>query len=557
MYNLINNYFLEIAFPDSDGNNKLSFTSITAHNKDEFEIIVSFVLDLLQLELQLFPVHVKSLNFPFIRLVITAFKCMGIPVKTSALAVISEYLKAFHNDDTIEVLTNVMEGLSQFYQTLNALISEVPSDEQFYVDQFVPQVVRFCNTIMLSREQLLRFKSPVELKIFVNVFTDVIYQELKFTRLESGLKSMITKLVCTFDFIMYRANYTADTIEAVNALTTRKGVGFDISEIFPILKYSIVLDLEKGKKCTVVENSYVWNMIHKELEVKSKESHNDKYEFVEQLEWIANTFTLTIDATELLTRRHQLRNLAEGKTCSSINFDFFANIQRTTSDIIQRVNEATGIIDDTVEILIELFISLLQAYTGMPGQQQNLTDTQKLFALSVIFLPFFPMLEKNDEFKVLKEFKNAIRRLPAHLLQYIRTCSTRRIAFLKLSTIKKIATLKMSKIGESGSWFLTTITRLVLHHEENQAIVKAFDEKFKDLIVSNGHISKQLIQPFRETKKMYAAYKDILCLEVKNFIVVKRATRHSMSFGYDVFCKVRHKDKLSLIQLDKSLTHKF
>jgi hypothetical protein len=410
---------------------------------------------------------------------------------------------------------------------------------------------------MVAREDHLDFKSDNEQKLFVSVMMDVIYQEFKFSKVERRASSIITKLVDTFDFVMFRSNFTKSTIMiGIKSLMLR--IGYDISEVFFILKYLIVLELEESNNFTknVTEISVNWRMIHDKFLAKVQEPDvTSKFKFFNFLEWITNTLNVALHTYDLFTHRHQLYHLSNDfcNKChdvpkfppanSSMEFqnwdyehirlDFFTDIYELSRSIIERVKEA-DLIDESVEILIELFTTLLQLSID---SEMPLTYDQKVFMLSVIFLPFLPMINVKPT-NSSKEFKEIQRVLSINLKQFIEKRDVNQLTNLKLKTINSIPYLMLSKIGNIGTWLGTTITRSILRQEE-PVIVERFAKKFKDILISNADAINQYLQAYRENVNSCVEFKWILCLQDKDVIVVKRTSppNYSKAQSYDIFCK--------------------
>lgn len=474
--------------------------------------------------------------------------------KTPALWLLEEYLSASDRKDSIQILTNVMEGLARHYQWLHISMAEMPSDQEFYMLRFVPSIVNFCNTLMLTCEGNLVFSSPIEQKIFVNVFTDVIYQEYKFVKLGTHVKSIITKLVSTFDFVMFQGKFSAETIkEGINSLMER--TEYDVSEVFPLLKYVIVLELETVNKYDfkVSEISKSWKMVLDKLAAKLQEPPQAcKYKCFYLIEWISNVLKMALQSFDLFTRHHQLHHLSntycnkcqeiqgpstdnsmkfDGWEYKHIQLDFFStDIKALAEGLINLVRTAN--ISESIDILMELFVSLLQL-----SNNTAFSGKQTLFMLSVIFLPFFPMIEANQAFSSKNEFKSAKESLPENLSQYIHSRNVEQLDAMKISTIEKIAFLKLSKTGHIGTWFAVTITQLMLIFEAKQSMVQVFAQKFKNILIANADIIEKFFLVYRQAPKPLLGYKWLLCLQEKNLIIIKSTDFSIKSLGYEVYCK--------------------
>lgn len=502
-------------------------------------------------------------NSTFAQTITDAFKCVGISGKASALSLLTQYFETTERSDSIAVLTSVMESLSGYYQNLHIMIDEVPTDREFYAKVFAPNTVKFCNSLMTARENHLDFKSSAQQKLFVSVMLDVIYQEFKFAKIEKRAGSMITKLVDTFDFVMFRSEiFTEDTImTGIKTLLLR--MGYDTSEVFFILKYIIILEIEKSKAycCKVTEMSENWKMLHDKLLAKVKErgGHVEKYKFFSFVEWVTNTCQVALQTYDFFTHRHQLYHLSKEycNKChqipklppiesSPMNFsnwdyehirlDFFMDIQALAKDIIDRVKEAE-LIDESLEGLITLFTTLLQLSIDSP-EETALTYDQKLFMLVVIFLPFQPMMNTRPT-NLTKEFKDIRKILSPNLLLYTDKKSDNQLTKLKLKMIASIPYLQLSKCGQIGNWLGTTVTRLIFTKEKNLQVAEKFTGKFKDLLISNSDFINPYLQIYKDNVSTCIELKWILCLQDKNVVVIKRLTppNFSKEQSYDIFCK--------------------
>lgn len=533
-------------------------------------------MDSLKDSLGLFSPYVMERNIPFARLATAAFKCIGITGKVSALGLLTQYFEVAPTPDSIEIITNIMEGLSRYYQTLHISIKIVPTDREFYSKIFAPAVVKFCNTLMTARKNNLNFKSPAEQKIFTSVMLDTIYHEFKFSKVESYVGSMITKLVETLDFILYRSDFSEDSLMmSIKSFMLR--FGYDISEVFYVLKYVIILEIEKLQNFNrkVTDMSESWKVVHDMLLCRIQEStkiKSNKYQFFSSIEWINNTLSLALQIYDFFTYRHQHYHLSQDfckkcqvaeklpNTTSLMNFntwnyqhihlDFINDIQQLAQDLINCVKNSE-LMMQTFEIFIELFTTILELSIDA---KPTLTNDQKVIILSVLFAPFIPMMNAKD-FNMTKEYKELKRLMPVNVLQFISSRPVDQLINLKMKVIATIPYLRLSKIGSIGSWLVISLTKLMFR-EKGTLMYESFGKKFKDLLISNGDVINQLLCIYKENIKTWIGIEWILCLQDKNVIVVKRTSppNFSKALSYDVFCESCKERNSNISHSDRILT---
>lgn len=254
------------------------YAKIVLNSSEHLENITIFALTTLTNAIEAYPAAVMISDLTLPQLVLPIFKGSSIVERCSVLSFLCKYIEVCHCNDTIEIFTSIMESVAVITETYIPYIEVDSFLQNCYVENFQTWLIQLCDVIVENRSDFLKFKSVNEQELFLVASLNAIYSEFIFSK-ETKLPSIIEKFVATVDDIMFHANFT-DKSGFENLMILMKKVSWEISEIFPLIKYIMILELEKSKQfdCKVTNVSNTWTQ-HADKQIKFITSQRNQLHF--------------------------------------------------------------------------------------------------------------------------------------------------------------------------------------------------------------------------------------------------------------------------------------
>lgn len=533
-------------------NQKLRFVEIAITKQEELENVTCFSLTSLLMLIESVPESVDSWNLSLGHIVNNVLKCSNLVGRIPALDLISKYLEINQGGDTLTIFTRVMEHSTSLFQNYQSLVLKDRNYRDCYQKGLQECLNKFCDTIC-NRTKTIKFQSTKQHKIFFLISLDAIFFECKFTK-ETGMDSLIWELVQTVDFIMFKSNFTEEIIGDTLSVMIKR-FSYEVGDVFPLLKYGIVLELEKATRfdCKVTALSKVWKKLHTLLTAKS--TSLPPSDVSEYLLWLFNAIDTACQTSTLFTRRHQLDHLKntfckrcyltpklpytqptmkfEAWTYDHINLDFFEDLKALAKNIIERISQIE-ITDNRIMIIMNIFATMLEL--SIDASSNALSDEQKVYMLSVIFLPFYITLETNEPYKTSPELPIIRRSLTANLKSFLKNTISKKPEFyarMKLTLIKHMSQMRLSKMGSIASWLGMSVAQHFLNKEPDEQVREAFILNFTNVLISNADSMPEYLEIYRKFEANFTKIKSHLCLMNKDVIIIQQKSLNN----YEVFCR--------------------
>lgn len=534
----------------SNMNPNLQYAEITLTKQEDLENITCFALNSLLMTMETYPSAVKSLSVSVGQIGITVFKCSSLVGRVSALKLICKYMEIHQCDDTIEIFTNVMEHCSTLFQNYQPLINQDMFLRECY-NGLQDCLIALCSTIIHKRGNFLCITSPLQQKLFFLTTLDAIFYEFKFSK-ETKVKTIIEALVVTVDIIMHKSNFAEEVVIETLPTLMKRFSSYDISNVFPLLKYGIKVELDKAKgfKSKVTTISETWSKLHTLLIAKLSSSTTDD-RILSTLEWIYNVLETASQTSSLFTRSHQIYHLDHllCKYCymipklpykqqtmkidqwdyDHINLDFFEDLNAMAKNILERVSKIE-ITDDTIIIIMNVFVKMLDF--SIDSSSNNLSDDQKVFMLSVIFLPFYNILETNALLKNSSELAVIRRTLTGNFKFYLKKTISNKSKFyasMKLILIEHMSQMRLCKIGDIATWLGKSISQHILQTEPDKKVREEFLANFTNVLISNADSMADYLEIFQMFETNFTKIKSHLCLMSKDVIIIQQTSPPSLT----------------------------
>lgn len=530
----------------SDEKHKLQYAKIALTKQKDIENITRFALTSLRIVIEAWPSAVRSCSVSLGHVGLNVFKCSKLEERVSALMLLCKYMEVHQCSDTIEIFTKVMEHCTCLYQNYQPLIVNDLILQERYTNGFQHWLINFCASVIKNQGKFLSFKTSLQQKLFFLISLDTIFYESKFSE-ETKMPSKMEELVETVDIIMYQTNFTEESVTDTLAILVQR-FSLHVCEIFPLLKYGIILELERAKRfnCKVTALSETWKTLHNLLIAKLT-SNVSNLEMFYWMEWIYSAIDTASQTLLLFTRRHQIHHLdnLSCKRCymilklpydqqtmkidkwdyDHIHLDFFEDLNTLAKNLIERVSQIEIDSDAIIIKIMNVFVKLLDF--SIDASSNGLSDGQKVFMVSVIFLPFYNVLETNATYNVSPELSLVKRSLTENFKRYLKTTISKYPNFyasMKQILIGHMSQMRLSEIGSIATWLGTSITHHILNKETDEKVREKFIANFPNLLISNAKSMEKYLQIYQKFDSNFTNIKSHFCLMSKDVIIIQHTS---------------------------------
>jgi hypothetical protein len=455
--------------------------------------------------------------------------------------------------DLICSSSTVIFNIANTYRDLGEASKRLLGDFRVSVLQLVNFLIDQINS---DRVTLTRYIFTERL---IDSIVKLIYYELKYME----TNRLPTSLALFVEFICVIFSATPFNDDHSRRLDRLQDLGSMYGKVLLLSQFTIVLELEQASRynCKVGDISPTWARIHKELMDKTMALEIPtmvQEEFDDIITWIKSAFQVAQNVDFHFTRRHQLQHGGDAaaavlcKFCPDMDMmgpptthqthlmtfknwkyqhiylDFFDNLPALAQHLIQGVKSKNWYYGPTVK-LMNIFSMML---TSLP----SLTDENKVFMLTVIFLPFLKSFEKCDKMNKSPEFKKLQSSMTHGMKLLSSGLSIDSLFAFKCESIRLIAQLRFNKINSTSMWLRNSFMRLIFTSEKEN-IQLVFIRHLKDLLITNMELMGvflglyQSLRLDKDTTLEMIELRNVLCLHDNDVIVLR--TRSST---YEIFC---------------------